>query len=194
MIFGRNPRNLAAKLRDLVQPRKSWRRGFEYIGRRVQRLPDTPHKIALGFACGAVASFTPLFTLHLVVALALAWAVRGNYLASALGTVVGNPVTLPFIAAAAIGCGNLLLGSDYDPAKFSPTKVFTDFHAFMADVFWPYLVGGVPPGLAAGLACYLVVRPVVAAYQNRRRLRLALSAKRRVEDHMAAPAPAEPGA
>jgi uncharacterized protein (DUF2062 family) len=56
------------RLLEVLQPRKSWRRGFAYVGRRVQRLPDTPHRIALGFACGAMASFTPLFTLHIVVA------------------------------------------------------------------------------------------------------------------------------
>ena len=30
-------------------------------GHRVRRLPDTPHRIALGFACGVFVSFTPFF-------------------------------------------------------------------------------------------------------------------------------------
>jgi uncharacterized protein (DUF2062 family) len=149
----------------------------------VQRLPDTPHKIALGFACGAFASFTPLFTLHFIAALALAWALRANYIASALGTAVGNPLTFPFIAGVSIGCGNLILGSDHDADAFNPAKIFTDLHGFLDGVFWPYLVGGIGPGLAAALASYLIVRPIVAAYQSRRRTKLALSARRRIEAH-----------
>jgi uncharacterized protein (DUF2062 family) len=181
MIFKRRDRpGPLARLLEIVQPRKSWRRGFAYVGRRVQRLPDTPHRIALGFACGAMASFTPLFTLHIVVAVALAWLVRGNFIAAALGTIVGNPLTFPIIAGSALTLGGWMTGAGEAVRGFDMGGVFTDIGAFLDVVFLPYLLGGILPGLAASAGCYLAVRPVVAAYQNRRRTKLMAAAKRRV--------------
>ena len=39
------------RARAWIAPRKGWARGFEYMGRRMQRLPDAPESIALGL-CG----------------------------------------------------------------------------------------------------------------------------------------------
>ena len=185
MIFRRrDPRPIFRRLRDVVSPRKGWRRGFTYVGRRVQRLPDNPHRIAIGFACGVFASFTPFFTLHFVVAALCALAVRGNVLASALGTLVGNPITFPLIAGSALTVGNWLVVSSIDPERFNVGMVFRDLDRFMDRIFVPYLVGGLLPGLLAAVAFYLALRPVVAAYQNRRRLKLMAAAKARVAAHL----------
>ena len=43
-------RPCSTRIREAVLPRRGWRRGIEYLGHRVRRLPDTPHRIALGFA------------------------------------------------------------------------------------------------------------------------------------------------
>ena len=181
MIFKRRDRpGPLARLLEVIQPKKSWRRGFTYVGRRVQRLPDTPHRIALGFACGAMASFTPLFTLHIVVAIGLAAVMRGNFIAAALGTIVGNPVTFPLIAGAALSLGGWMTGAGRAVTEFQMRDVFTHLDSFLDVVFLPYLVGGLLPGLATSVACYFAVRPLVAAYQNRRRTKLMKAAKRRV--------------
>jgi uncharacterized protein (DUF2062 family) len=187
MIFKRRDSpSLLARGRDLLRPRKGWRRGFEYIGRRVQRLPDTPHRIALGFACGVFASFTPLFSLHIAVGLLTALALRANLLAAALGTVVGNPLTFPVIAAAAIAIGGRVAGGGGGAAEgFELGAVFHDLSGFRDHVFLPYLVGGTPLGLGFGVLSYGLVRPVVAAYQRRRRKRLGEIARRRMAKHLA---------
>lgn len=187
MIFRRrNKPGLLQRIGEFLRPRKSWRRGFEYIGRRVQRLPDTPHRIALGFACGVVASFTPLFTLHFFVAMGLALLVRANVLAAALGTVFGNPLTFPLIAASSISLGDWILGGTKAMQKvgshFDPAMVFKRFDMFLDHVFLPYLVGGIAPGLLCAALCYAVLRPLVAAYQNRRRMKLVALAEARVRD------------
>jgi uncharacterized protein (DUF2062 family) len=187
MIFKRRAAlGVMGRVKSWVAPAKGWRRGFAYIGRRVQRLPDTPHRIALGFACGVMASFTPLFGLHFVVAALLALLVRGNVLASALGTFLGNPITFPFIAGAALGCGALITGESEHLRAFTPAMVFDDFELFLKAVFLPYLIGGVGPGLLTSSAIYALVRPVIAAYQTRRRSKLAAAAKAKVEAHLRA--------
>ncbi|HEU0222394.1 MAG TPA: DUF2062 domain-containing protein, partial [Paracoccaceae bacterium] len=99
-------------------PRKGWRRGFEYLGHRVKRLPDTPHRIALGFALGALVSFSPFFGFHFLYAALLAWIFRGNIIAGLIGTVVGNPFTFPAIAAGSLGLGRWILGGRQSAMDF----------------------------------------------------------------------------
>lgn len=180
MIFKRRNRPpFWSRLREAAYPRKGWWRPLDYVNKRMQRLPDTPERIALGFACGAFASFSPFFGFHLVLAAGLAWMLRGNVLAALLGTIVGNPVTFPFIAAISLNLGWWLLGTEPvdDAAGFSFAWLWENLDL----IFLPYLLGGLLPGALAAVASYLLSRPVVAAYQKRRRERLQARAERRRE-------------
>ncbi len=196
MVFKRRERRpILGQMRDAVYPRRGWRRGLEYIGHRIKRLPDTPHKIALGFACGVFISFTPLFGMHFLFAALLAMALRGNVLASLMGTFFGNPVTFPFIATIAYRTGQLFLDVSATDGTFYgiKTAIVSGFVGtwqsllsivglsepawgsvshFISAVFLPYLIGGVIPGIICGTACYVMSRPLVAAYQKNRRSRL----------------------
>lgn len=181
MVFKRRERApFWSRVREVLAPKKGWRRGYLYIGKRMQRLPDSPHRIALGFACGVQASFTPFFGAHFVIAAALAFITRSNILASALGTFVGNPLTFPLIAGSSFFVGQELTG----------IVIHTPDHPSLGwlwdnidHIFIPYLVGGLLPGLASSIAFYFVMRPIVAAYQNRRRTRLMERARQRVHEH-----------
>ena len=51
---------------------------------------------------------------------------------------------------------------------------------FVEDMIWPYLVGGLLPGLVAAVASYYLIRPLVAAYQMRRRGRMLARAHERL--------------
>lgn len=187
MIFKRRKRlPFWDRVRGFFAPKKGWRRGFEYIGRRVQRLPDTPHNIALGFAFGAFASFTPLFTLHIAVAVALAWLFRSNLIAAAFGTVVGNPITFPFIAGLSLQLGNWMLGKEEgveEVGHLTLSYVMDNFWEFFLSIFLPYLLGGLGPGILCAAACYWLLRPVVATYQKRRRMRIQKRADRAAHEH-----------
>ncbi len=184
MVFKRRDKPpFWSRLREVLAPRKGWRRGYVYLGKRMQRLPDTPHRIALGFACGVQASFTPFFGFHFVGAAALAWLLRGNLLSSAVGTFVGNPLTFPLIASASFWMGREITGIHIAPPEHGYGLEWL-WHNLDA-IFVPYLVGGLLPGLAASVACYFVLRPMVAAFQNRRRLLLMARARQRMKDHAA---------
>jgi uncharacterized protein (DUF2062 family) len=190
-------------------PAGGWRRGIEYIGHRVRRLPDTPHRIALGFCCGVFMSFTPLFGFHFLGALALAWLIRGNLIAAAIGQFFGNPVTLPFIAWISMSLGRRILnqggptGRSFERVDEAFSTAFDGlWHTILSwfgmgvsqwgkvmvvysDVMLPYLLGGILPGLVTSIVCYYLVRPVVAAYQARRRARMLERAHARLEDSAA---------
>ena len=206
MIFKRRERpSTYARLREALAPRKGWWRGLDYINKRMRRLPDSPHRIALGFACGAFASFTPLFGLHFILAAGLAWLVRGNVLAALFGTVVGNPLTFPLISATSLYTGRWLLGRYAHGGNFEAiTHAFAEglnsiwgtvkswfgygpsmwdgLLEFMDQLFLPYLIGGVIPGLVTAAVLYWVLGPLVAAYQERRRKKLlTIQARRRAQ-------------
>ena len=51
---------------------------------------------------------------------------------------------------------------------------------FAYDMVWPYFIGGLLPGIAASIASYYVIRPLIIAYQARRRVRMRASARRRL--------------
>ena len=142
-----------------------------YVVKRATRLSGTPHSIAAGLACGVAISFTPFIGFHLLGAFLLCLLVRGNYLAAAAGTLVGNPWTFPFIWVAIYQLGHLLLGT----RAAQPVEQWdlATFFVKVEAVFWPMVVGGMPLALIAGLATYLPLVRVIAAYQEARRHRRA---------------------
>ena len=166
----RNKRTRAQNVRQYIWPEGGWWRTFQYVWRKVWRLADSPHAIALGFAAGAFASFTPLWTLHILLAVLIAWVLGGNLLASALGTIVGNPITFPLIIPAIYQTGNGVLGGGValEGFDFWATVWSGEFSAVWP-TWKPMAVGGVLLGLIAGVICYFAVRAAVTAYQDRRR-------------------------
>ena len=148
MFQRRDPLPLLLRMRDFLWPRKGWRRTSSYIAHRVRRLPGTPYRIAAGFASGAAISFTPFIGFHFVGGALMAAILRGSLMASAIGTVVGNPWTFPFIWAWIYTLGTWLLGAE---GKKDLPEVLSFGYIFEhpLDIFWPMTVGGVPTALVA---------------------------------------------
>nr|WP_272911459.1 DUF2062 domain-containing protein [Loktanella sp. M215] len=174
-----------------MYPQGGWRRAFSYVKHRVRRLPDTPEKIGRGIWAGVFTTFTPFYGLHFIVAAIIAKLMRGNFLAALMATFFGNPLTYLPIAAVSLGTGHWLLGrKPRGPMsslgqKFSDAgadlwhnvvAIFTpetmDWHGlsiFYFDIFYPYMIGGILPGVVTATAAYYLSVPVLQAYQKRRR-------------------------
>lgn len=117
MVFKRKvQQSLLKRALTFLWPETGFARGWRYMRHRVERINDTPGNIALGIACGALASFTPLFGLHFIVAALIAKLLRANIVSSLFGTMFGNPVTFPFIAAGSMSIGSALLGRIHSTA------------------------------------------------------------------------------
>ncbi|WP_269582779.1 DUF2062 domain-containing protein [Roseibium sp. Sym1] len=180
MLFRRRHRpSRIERLRVAVWPRHSWVRSTRYFSKRVLRLTATPNAIALGFAAGAFASFTPLVGFHFLTAFAIAYVIRGNLIAAALGTSVGNPLTFPFIWAFTFKVGKWILHGR--APKADPQQVHEQFQRGLfensLDALWPMLkpmfIGAVPIGLTVAFISYVIVYKSVEVYQRRRRSKLA---------------------
>ncbi|WP_313796467.1 DUF2062 domain-containing protein [Falsirhodobacter algicola] len=201
MFKRRTPRSLSGWARELIYPRGGFRRAVRYVLHRMRRLPDQPERVARGFAAGVFISFTPFFGLHFLGAIAIAWAIRGNILAALLGTFIGNPVTTPFIAITSVGLGHWMLGMPgaldlpeighafaragtqlwlNTSAIFTPRQMHWDrLVMFFREIYFPYMIGGIVPGLVAGAAFYWLTLPLVRAYHKLRASRAEERAERR---------------
>lgn len=202
MFKRRRARSFWQNIGEVFYPRIGWRRATSYTLHRLRRLPDSPHKIALGFSVGVFLTFTPLFGLHLLLAALLAHLLRGNVLAGLTGTFIGNPFTFPFISVGCYNMGVLLIGNggqghEAESVSQALGTFFSDLaynlYAFLTghETVWtgvsgvfravivPYALGGVVIGLPLACVSYIVARPLVKAYQIRRRKRLMAKAVQR---------------
>mmetsp|Transcript_28501 Transcript_28501/g.53466 ORF Transcript_28501/g.53466 Transcript_28501/m.53466 type:complete len:144 (-) Transcript_28501:1585-2016(-) len=117
---------------------------------------------------------------------------RGNILAALMATFFGNPLTYVPIGVISLQTGHWLLGSEMteehersfggkfvdagadlthnlkavvmgQPQDWSGLAVFYD------EIFFPYLIGGIVPGIIAATICYYVSVPLIRAYKHRRK-------------------------
>ncbi len=193
MVFKRRDRrSILRVIVDFLYPRGGWTRAFHYVKHRVRRLPDSPERIARGIWAGVFTTFTPFYGLHFIVALMIARVMQGNYLASLMATFFGNPLTYVPIGVVSLKTGHFLLGTEFedhhhrsfagkfidagDALKDNFCALFTgsemDWHGlriFFDEVFYPYMVGGVIPGIVTATICYYLSVPILKAYQKRRK-------------------------
>ncbi len=174
------------RVSNLIWPRMGWGRVVMYLWHRVGRLHGTPHSIAAGFASGAAISCTPFLGVHFILAALMSLLSRGNVIAGLIGTGVGNPWTFPFIwwwtytLGTKMGAGSALHGRQPDFLR-----IFTDLFGvlgkavvkFQLDsayfenvwtIIWPMMVGSVPTFIVVWMVAYLMLKPLVTAYQARR--------------------------
>lgn len=188
MFNRRQKRPLGNRVMEWFWPSIGWRRATTYSLHRLARMPGTAYSIAGGFACGAAMSFTPFVGLHFVLAAILAWIIRANIIASAIGTAVGNPWTFPFIWAWLYQTGlwmtaGKVMEDELEPSDFSDLfghmleAMLTFDMGFFAEsaapVFWPMFVSSLPTGFVVWWVFYLPLKYVVRHYQARRRRRRA---------------------
>ncbi len=176
---------------EALWPRGGWGRAARYVRLRLNRLPDPPDRIARGIFAGVLTTFTPFYGFHFFTAALIAWVMRGNILAAILSTFFGNPLTYVPIGVVSMKTGYWLLGLEADPDHGSLGKkfvkagedlwrnllsVFTPEHAdwshlriFYDEVFFPYMIGGIIPGIVCGIIAYYISMPLITAFQNRRK-------------------------
>ncbi len=207
MLFGRRkPASRYERLRIMLWPRRSWVRSGKYMSKRILRLTASPHAIAAGVAAGIMASFTPFLGFHFILAFAIAFVVGGNFLAAAMGTFFGNPLTFPVIWASTHQVGSFILsGEKVHNSETHRLKGLA--HTDIMDVgfsglidkivgLWdplikPMLVGSVPLGVAAGIIGYICTRWASAVFNASRKKRRQVKLEKMRKPGSGMPAPSE---
>ncbi|MEZ5872497.1 MAG: DUF2062 domain-containing protein [Nitratireductor sp.] len=160
------------------------------MAKRIFRLTASPHAVAAGVSAGVFASFTPFFGLHFMIAFAVAYLIGGNFIAAAMGTFFGNPLTFPFIAAGTWSTGRFILSGAHIGSftgqghtglgEITEKGLFTNgFTGFVERIsqLWepiilPWSVGAVPLGIAFGIVFYVLTRSASVRFRAARLRRL----------------------
>ena len=148
---------------------KTWDIHFKQNLRRLitrfKQLRGDPHYVAMGMAVGVFISVTPTFPFHTLLAVALAFILRGSKRAAAIGVWFANPVTLPLFYLGSYKAGIIVLGIS------SPLD--TKYHSILEllklglDVTCAMIIGGVLLGFFPGIAAYFITRKFFATIRLR---------------------------
>jgi hypothetical protein len=210
MILRRRKKpDLWEKVRVWLWPRRSIYRSVAYIAKRVLRLSATPHAVALGFAAGVFASFTPYLGFHIIITVALCYLMAANVVSGLMGTLVGNPLTAPLIWGSTFTTGQWLLKGvepasklpqihldkllHFDPAN--PWRMLeNDLPVLWTSLLKPMTFGAFLVGVPVSILFYLLVYWASREFQERRRKRLAVRASLRLpRPHFGPRKPLVPG-
>jgi len=194
MFKRRQKLSIFQRIRQFFWPTAGWSRSTKYVFHRVARIPGSAYSLAAGFACGAAISFTPFIGLHFVLSALLAYVMRANIIASAIGTVVGNPWTFPFIWVVIYNVGSWMTRAQGVAAKeVDFLQVLTESMAAMhrmdfqylidtsGPILWPMLVGSVPAGIIVWIIFFAPLRPMIAKYQKSRHQRRTHKVRARMQ-------------
>ena len=193
-MFKRRDRKSILKIMlDFFWPKGGWKRAFQYIKYRLRRLPDTPERIARGIWVGVFITFTPFYGLHFVLSAIICRLIKGNIIAGLLATFFGNPLTYIPIGLISLKTGHFILGSGVEHTtseksfaskfldagndlQYNIIAIFTEKTAdwenilvFYGEVFLPYLIGGILPGIIVASISYYISLPLILAYKKRRK-------------------------
>jgi uncharacterized protein (DUF2062 family) len=182
MLFRRREaESLLGRMRVHLWPRRSWSRSSRYVVYRLRRLSDSPHAVAIGFAAGVFSAVTPFLGTHMIMAALIAWAIGGSIVAALLGTFIGNPLTYPVFWYSTYEVGNLMLGGTVAKQRIDLSDgIFQSSLEQLWPILKPMSLGSIPVGLALAALSYVLVKPMVEAYQHRRRREIGLRSGREV--------------
>ncbi|GAB1361611.1 DUF2062 domain-containing protein [Rhodobacter sp.] len=191
MVFKRrDPLGWGPWLREQVYPRSGIKRATRYVIHRMRRLPDQPHRVARGVFAGSLVGFLPLPGLQFIAAWGASRLIKGNLLAALLATFNTNPLTTPFFAVLAMTLGHWIMGieaplnAEYIGRAFADAggdlwynfmALFGPEHArweglikFWHEIYVPYFIGALGPGIILSVIAYYITIPLVEAYQKAR--------------------------
>ena len=129
------------------------------------RVKDTKKKLAIGFACGSMVSFSPFIGFHFFLAVIFAYIFRGNIVASLIGTFVGNPFTFPFIWIFIYKVGNIFFKNDQN---FSLELNFKSLFDQGYDILIPMLIGSLIVSIPIWFISYFTVKFLLETFKKRK--------------------------
>ena len=183
MLFKRkNDLTFWEKIKNFIYPKKGLIRAYKYIFKRVTRIPDKSHAIAIGCACGVGVSMTPTVGFQLLLTALFAFILRGNIVAGLLATAIGNPITFPFIWIGSYKLGNLVIGQSALSEGNIHFIVMLDFNLLIEKVlpiFIPMMVGGTIMAIISGLITYYLIIGMIDEYKRTHEEKISIAKKQR---------------
>ncbi len=127
------------------------------VGRALRVLlhvDGSPHRTALAFGLGLFIAFFPLLGIHTGMALLIAFAFRLSRVAILTGAYVNNPWTLAPLYGIGTLVGCELLAVPPQGLLHVDWRLLTSLRPYV----WPFVIGNLVCGVAAGLCGYVALR------------------------------------
>lgn len=123
---------------------------------------DTPHRTALAFGIGVWIAFFPLWGIHTVMALGIAFLFRLNRPAVVIGAWINNPWTMAplYTAGTCLGCALFHLPPTgfHVAAGAHGLSFFRTVGEGLLPYLRPFIIGNLVLGILAGLLSYAIAR------------------------------------
>ncbi len=121
-------------------------------------MKETPHRLSLAFATGVFIGMSPLFGLHTVLGIAVAYLFKLNRVVTLVGVYVTNPWTIipiytfcTWVGALCLGIEHVLPDADWKHMTFG--KLMNE----LSPLLMPFVVGTVIISIVASVVSYFVV-------------------------------------
>ncbi len=174
------------RIKNFLFPKKGLIRAYKYLLKRLFRLKDNIHSVSLGAAFGTSIAITPLFGLQLILTIVFDIIFRANITASMLFTIIGNPLTFPFIWFIDYKLGTFILKNEtIDNSAFSEiidkikiafeNSDWTTISNYIASILYPMLLGGIIIAITVGILTYKFIYKSLIEYKE-------IKSKKRLEN------------
>lgn len=137
-----------------MEPRPTIKDRLKSFLDHVKRLQGEPRYIAMGMAIGVFIGITPTIPFHTLIALALAFVLKGSKPAAAIGVWVANPLTIPIFYVGSFKVGTFLLNKPIPfDVRFESIK---ELMSLGLDVTLAMVAGGALLGIIPAIVAYIV--------------------------------------
>ncbi|WP_161788444.1 DUF2062 domain-containing protein [Desulfonatronum thiodismutans] len=153
-------------------------RGLRHGYKRILRIKSSPEDIALGMGLGVFIGLLPIIPLQTVVVLALALLLRCSKLTALIGTLITNPLTIPFFYLVMLRIGRFFLPDGrgrLNPDHWTIGELLQAGWHFYGSI----LLGGFVIALPSAVLAYFLTLAVTRAHQARRARKMATSPYRK---------------
>jgi len=135
---------------------------------RLIKIRGEPREIALGFALGIFIGMSPTMGIQIVVAVFFAAILKWNKISAAIGVLITNPITAPFVYSITYLVGAKILGlkkTDILPDDLGGASIF-QLLSKTPEIIWAMFIGGAVLGLPLAILSYYFSYSAVRKYQD----------------------------
>ena len=145
--------------------------------KKLLQINATNRSIALGAAIGFGIALTPLFGLQIILTLLLCIMLRANIAASLISSIIGNPLTFPFIWIANYKLGKLFITTNTISETSFIQQVENIIHAIKVSdwaaisnatysILLPMMIGGTIMAIVSGIIIYILTLKYLNQYKG----------------------------
>jgi uncharacterized protein (DUF2062 family) len=134
----------------------------------------------MGMAVGIFVAATPTIPFQTLIAVALAFVMRGSKAAAAVGVWLSNPITFPLFYLASYKTGTLLFG--ISDGRQITSHATSDMLKLGVDITIAAVTGGIVIGIILGIGAYFFTYKAATKIRSREKRHKGLFYRRKVTE------------